>query len=385
MGVGYENEDTWSRHIGIDEPSPVPSEVENNCGGTSKSFAQNYLYALERMGSKQIAIGTDINGLVAGPGPRFGPQSAFGLEFQEEERRVDQIGDQRNGVLYSPKHGRPINGPAFLGKGMDPDKTEEKPRADKGFRYNKEQSAFFAALRIFFWKRHITEDDLNKFVDGMNDNYPDKGRIKELTKGLQKANVGDDGGSDTEKLAGAVLRRQELDIPCPDDILHDNNKYSRYGRLSRVWHDYQNHFGNNTPMKPCITSYREWDYNYEGMAHYGLLPDFLQDLSNVNVLPIDMSPLFQSAEDFAQMWTKSLTAAYNINHPLLHASAGNNGGTVTVTWYGEDEDVIEEATNLIAKNWQPSSTTVQTVNGQKQIVVQVTANTPQKFFRVRKP
>jgi hypothetical protein len=386
MGVGYENGDTWSRHIGIDEPSPVPSEVENDCAGTSKSFAQNYLFALERLGGKQIALGTDINGMIPGPGPRFGPQSAFGLEFQEEERRVDQIGDQRNGVLYTPKHGRPLNTPMFIGKGMDPDKTEEKPRADKGYRYNKEQSAFFAALRIFFWKRHISEDDLNKAVDGMHDSYPDKGRIKELTRGLKKANVGDNGGSDTEKIAGAVLRFQELDIPCSDEIKNDGNKYSRYGRLSRVWHDYHHNFGNNMPMKRATTSFHEWDYNFEGVAHYGLLPDFLQDLSNVNMLSIDMSPLFQSAEDFAQMWTKTMTAAYNINHPLVYAIPGNiNDGGLTVRWYGEDDDVVEETTNLTTGVWQPSSAPLQTANGQKQIVVQVNANTPQKFFRIRKP
>jgi microsomal dipeptidase-like Zn-dependent dipeptidase len=386
MGVGYENGDTHSRHIGLDEPSPAASEVENNCAGTSKSFAQNYLYALERLGGKQIALGTDVNGMIPGPGPRFGPQSAFGLEVQPEARHIDQIGDQRNGVLYAPKYGRPLTTPAFIGSGMDPDKTEDKPRADKGYRYNKEQAAYFAALRIFFWNRHISEDDLNKIVDAMHDSYPDKGRIKELTRGLKKANVGDNGGSDTEKIAGAVLRRQELDIPCSDEIVNDSNKYARYGRLSRVWHDYQHNFGNNTPMKHCITSFKEWDYNFEGMAHYGLVPDFLQDLSNVNLLPVDMSPLFQSAEDFAQMWAKSLTAAYNITHPLLHIFADpTNHTVVTVQWYGEDGDVVEESTNLNSGVWQPCAAPVQTVNGQKQIVIQMNPNTPQKFFRVRKP
>jgi len=38
------------------------------------------------------------------------------------------------------------------------------------------------------------------------------------------------------------------------------------------------------------------------MAHYGLLPDFLQDLRNVGLTEADLEPLFRSAEDFVRMW-----------------------------------------------------------------------------------
>ena len=42
----------------------------------------------------------------------------------------------------------------------------------------------------------------------------------------------------------------------------------------------------------------------DGMAHYGLLPDFLQDLHNVGVQPQDMTALYRSAEDYVRVWER---------------------------------------------------------------------------------
>lgn len=41
------------------------------------------------------------------------------------------------------------------------------------------------------------------------------------------------------------------------------------------------------------------------MLHYGLMPDFLQDLSNIGVSPGNLTVLFRSAEDYIQMWEKT--------------------------------------------------------------------------------
>ena len=37
------------------------------------------------------------------------------------------------------------------------------------------------------------------------------------------------------------------------------------------------------------------------MAHYGMFPDFLQDLKNVGLSAEDLAPLFRSAYDYVQM------------------------------------------------------------------------------------
>ena len=35
------------------------------------------------------------------------------------------------------------------------------------------------------------------------------------------------------------------------------------------------------PLKRSVTGNKEWDYNMDGLAHYGLMVDFLQDFYNV--------------------------------------------------------------------------------------------------------
>lgn len=50
------------------------------------------------------------------------------------------------------------------------------------------------------------------------------------------------------------------------------------------------------------TGSKEWDYNEEGVAHYGLLPDFPRAVESTPGGAEVKSTLFQSAEHFAQTW-----------------------------------------------------------------------------------
>jgi len=52
--------------------------LPHTCGGSSNSFAQAYLYAVERMLGAPVGIGTDFNGFAGLPGPRFGPDACPG-------------------------------------------------------------------------------------------------------------------------------------------------------------------------------------------------------------------------------------------------------------------------------------------------------------------
>ncbi|OJH40673.1 membrane dipeptidase [Cystobacter ferrugineus] len=47
---------------------------------------------------------------------------------------------------------------------------------------------------------------------------------------------------------------------------------------------------------------REFDFNTDGLAHIGLLPDFIRDLVHVGMKDEQMDPLFSSAEAFLRMW-----------------------------------------------------------------------------------
>jgi hypothetical protein len=63
----------------------------------------------------------------------------------------------------------------------------------------------------------------------------------------------------------------------------------------------------NTPLERVRAGSREWDINVDGMAHYGMIPDFLQDLANVlRASPAGDAPLasvLTSAERYLRMWS----------------------------------------------------------------------------------
>ncbi len=65
--------------------------------------------------------------------------------------------------------------------------------------------------------------------------------------------------------------------------------------------------GLNTPLSRCTAGPRhDYDLNLDGMAHYGLLPDFLQDLKNLGLTSEELAPLFHSAEDYVHLWERCL-------------------------------------------------------------------------------
>jgi microsomal dipeptidase-like Zn-dependent dipeptidase len=58
------------------------------------------------------------------------------------------------------------------------------------------------------------------------------------------------------------------------------------------------------PMDPYRMDDRVFDFNYDGLAHFGLVPDMLQDVRNVGLPADDFQALFQSAEVYLRMWER---------------------------------------------------------------------------------
>lgn len=407
MGVGWENTQIKEFSSVVPKPQYSSSRVLNDCGGTSKSFAQLYLYALEKMHRHGVAFGTDINGLIVAPGPRFGPQSAFGLlddkanpSFTNRSVQVlSQIaippglalGRPATGVLYTPRHGRPLTDAAFVGKAVDPDHDTDQPAdTTKGYAYNQDQRDFFAAIKIFFSGPTASEDVLKAIENGLSDNYPNKRRVKEYAFGLVKGITGADPGNDItspdtgtrEQLGKAVCRFKIFNEAPPQEIQNDANKFFRFKQHCTVWDHYQSIFGPNAPLKRCVTDNKDWDINFEGMAHYGLLPDFIQDLINVGLQPKDVDVLFQSAEHFAQMWERCQVAAGSFN-PLisiiaLHAPL--NG--IKITWQGMSSDVLQESFDLNNPlGWHRFAGDVSSTNGTYSATIPI-ASGP-RYYRVQ--
>ena len=63
--------------------------------------------------------------------------------------------------------------------------------------------------------------------------------------------------------------------------------------------------GQNEPLRKLVNGQRDWDFNIDGLAHYGMIPDFLQDLKNVGIKTDMMMPIFSSAEEYILMWEKA--------------------------------------------------------------------------------
>lgn len=148
------------------------SSVANDCARSSKTWAQSYQYALSvlrEVGSGGIALGTDFNGLNQQPGPRYGPNAAFGL--------VD-----------------------------DPKRAPRR----------------------------------------------------------------------------AVQQRAQQDLP----------RLPYTGTMYRT----------QAPFEPSRAGSRTFDFNTDGLAHVGLLPDFIRDLVHVGMTDAQLDPLFSSAEAFLRMW-----------------------------------------------------------------------------------
>jgi hypothetical protein len=106
-----------------------------------------------------------------------------------------------------------------------------------------------------------------------------------------------------EKRAAYIFRKG-MD---PDLI----ERFKREERLARkiegIWTQWAKMQGVNPPLERSLAGpIRDFDINLDGMAHYGMLPDLLQDIVNSGVTPQDLAPLFRSANDYVEMWDTCL-------------------------------------------------------------------------------
>jgi len=90
------------------------------------------------------------------------------------------------------------------------------------------------------------------------------------------------------------------------------------------------------------TGDRTFDFNEDGLAHVGLLPDLFKDLTKVGLTEEELEPLFHSAEVYIRMWEK-INGGPAVITPVVSGTLGNNGwyiSDVTVSWQIESESTI---------------------------------------------
>jgi hypothetical protein len=54
------------------------------------------------------------------------------------------------------------------------------------------------------------------------------------------------------------------------------------------------------------------DFNNEGLAHVGLLPELIEDARRTGASDADLEPLFRSAEGYLRMWELAESRAPSI-------------------------------------------------------------------------
>jgi len=263
--------------------------VANDCAGSSKSWAQAYLYAVEKMGGQGVALGTDVNGLAGLPGPRFGTHAASALVGDDPRRgeRRGQIAAQENGVRYDT----PLS-----------DYRANRWDGDAETGYSPEEALAFEAVALA-----RSGEDLSR-VDIPDRAREDAAWIRHAATGLRAERLEDlpapvddppDRGVDAARVQrGAFHGRVKTD---PADI-PDAQTREVCRRVGPIWKKFEDMHGPTPLLCRSIAGRRDFDINVDGMAHYGLLPDFIQDLRNVGLTEADLEPLFRSAEDFVRMW-----------------------------------------------------------------------------------
>lgn len=84
---------------------------------------------------------------------------------------------------------------------------------------------------------------------------------------------------------------------------------------------------NNVAFPKSRTGKREFNFNHDGFAEIGLLPDFIRDLKNlkhandVGLSDRELGPLYRSAERYVEMWERAIQAAASVRDSLAHASS----------------------------------------------------------------
>jgi hypothetical protein len=66
-------------------------------------------------------------------------------------------------------------------------------------------------------------------------------------------------------------------------------------------------------LSMCKTGNKSWNFNTEGMAHYGLLPDYIESCKRLGMTAAEQDAFFSSAERFAQMWEKCNASKLNVH------------------------------------------------------------------------
>jgi len=282
----------------------LAGKIRARCAGSSTGWAEAYLYAVAKTGGRGVAIGSDINGAAALPGPRFGTFAAYGArhDARREPNRRSEIDQQTNGVAYI----EPIRDYRW---------HRFEPSGASG--YDEETCDIWHAIAQYAAgfnpsihthpKNDYPDLNIQQLVEAA-DLYIDQDWIDHVTVGFWMADQADSPNADEitswsrEQQAAYFARKNyaQGEVQALDEHVQ-----LLMEKIKTIWQKWQEMSGDNRPLARSFAGERrDFDINIDGMAHYGMLPDMLQDLRNIGLTAADLAPLFRSANDYVQMWEK---------------------------------------------------------------------------------
>ena len=283
----------------------LASKVSEPCAGSATAWAQAYLYATAKMGGRGVAMGSDINGAAGLPGPRFGTFAAYGAvkdAYRTKDRR-GEIDRQSNGVAYR----QPIRDHRW----------HRFERAGTGG-YDEEESRIWQAIAQYeagfnpALQSHPASDfpepDLKEFMERLHVELSHDW-IDHITLGFIMADqavlpTANKLQELPEEQRAAYLACKEGDV-LEKDLLENEHFGSLVAKIKAIRARWQAMAGDNRPLERSMAGpRRDFDINLDGMAHYGMLPDLLQEVRNIGLSAQDLAPLFRSAYDYVQMWDR---------------------------------------------------------------------------------
>jgi len=271
------------------------------CAGSSSSWARAYLYAVAKSGGRGVAMGSDINGAAGLPGPRFGTFAAYGARHDKRRsvQRREEIDRQANGVAYD----QPIRDYRwFRFESSGPGAYEERDR--EIWEAIAQHAAGFNPSLHRHPAHDFPEGSLRMALESVFV-HREQERIDDVTRGLWAADLDEPvdhkqlGAWSVEQRSAYLARKGSVETLAEQDS-HTRTLTAEIQAIVVKWQQMR---GDNRPLARSFAGERrDYDINLDGMAHYGMLPDFLQDLRNLGLSAEELAPLFRSAFDYVEMW-----------------------------------------------------------------------------------
>jgi microsomal dipeptidase-like Zn-dependent dipeptidase len=278
------------RNVGDVIPS-LAGKIAADSAGSATSWASAYLYAVEKMGGRGVAVGTDTNGFAKLNGPRFGLNASYYLDSNvagwdvdplRRQLRQAQVEAQTNGVRYD----KPI---------LDP-RHYRFEGVLEGNVYDETDRDIWQAVGLYYAGLNPWTDSSIPDINDAVANFA-KGFFATSESQLEQPGLFTGDAPYQQKAAYLVKTGQ---MPSSSDA---SETQTLYPKVLAIWQRWLAMQGNNTPLTRSYAGNRDFDINIDGVAHYGMLPDLFQDLKNVGLTDNDLVPLFRSAEDYIQMWS----------------------------------------------------------------------------------